>query len=80
MDFASSTRAGEDGTRWTGIVTNPSVVPRRLLLWDRIESKGAAGAGFATYPLSLEEFNKVIHLYLPTKPLYLRNSLARHVG
>ena len=29
MDFASSTRAGENRTRWKGIVANSSVVPRR---------------------------------------------------
>ena len=29
MDFASSTRAAEDRTRWKGIVTSSSVVPRR---------------------------------------------------
>ena len=34
MDFASSTRAAENRTRWKGIVGNTSVVPR---LWDRIE-------------------------------------------
>ena len=37
MDFASSTWAAENRTRWKGIVANPSVVPRRLpRLWDRI--------------------------------------------
>ena len=30
MDFASSTRAAENRTRWKGIVANSSVVPRRL--------------------------------------------------
>ena len=29
MDFASSTKAGENRTRWKGIVANSSVVPRR---------------------------------------------------
>ena len=29
MDFASSTRATEDGTRWKGIVVKSSVVPQR---------------------------------------------------
>ena len=29
MDFASSTRAAEDRTRWKGIVVKSSVVPRR---------------------------------------------------
>ena len=29
MDFASSTRAAENGSRWKGIVSNSSVVPRR---------------------------------------------------
>ena len=29
MDFASSTRAAENRTRWKGIVANLSVVPRR---------------------------------------------------
>ena len=30
MDFASSTRAAENRTRWKGIVVNLSLVPRRL--------------------------------------------------
>ena len=36
MDFASSTRAAENRTRWKGTVANSSVysIPR---LWDRIE-------------------------------------------
>ena len=29
MDFASSTRAAENRTRWKGIVANSSVVPQR---------------------------------------------------
>ena len=29
MDFASSTRAAENRTKWKGIVANSSVVPRR---------------------------------------------------
>ena len=29
MDFASSTRAAENRTRWNGIVGNSSVMPRR---------------------------------------------------
>ena len=29
MDFASSTRAAENRSRWNGIVANSSVVPRR---------------------------------------------------
>ena len=29
MDFASSTRAAENRTRWKGIVANSSVVPRQ---------------------------------------------------
>ena len=29
MDYASSTRAAENKTRWKGIVANSSVVPRR---------------------------------------------------
>ena len=29
MDFASSTRAAEDKTRWKGIVVKSSVVPQR---------------------------------------------------
>ena len=29
MDFASSTRAAENKTRWKGIVVKSSVVPRR---------------------------------------------------
>ena len=30
MDFASSTRAAEDRTRWRGIVVKSSLVPQRL--------------------------------------------------
>ena len=38
MDFASSTRAAENKSRWKGIVANSSVVPDDLpRLWDRIE-------------------------------------------
>ena len=38
MDFASSARAAENGTRWKGIVANLSVVPRRPpRLSDRME-------------------------------------------
>ena len=38
MDFASSTRATENRSRWKGIVANSSVVPDDLpRLWDRIE-------------------------------------------
>ena len=29
MDFASSTRAAENRTRWSGVVANSSVVPQR---------------------------------------------------
>ena len=29
MDFASSTRAAENRSRWKGVVANSSVVPRR---------------------------------------------------
>ena len=29
MDFVSSTRAGENRSRWKGVVANSSVVPRR---------------------------------------------------
>ena len=29
MDFASSTRATEDRTRWKGLVVNSYVVPKR---------------------------------------------------
>ena len=29
MDFASSTRAAEDMTRWKGIVVKSSLVPKR---------------------------------------------------
>ena len=29
MDFANSTRAAENSSRWKGIVANSSVVPRR---------------------------------------------------
>ena len=41
MDFASSTRAAVNGTRWKGIVANSSVVPRRpskVMRYNRIES------------------------------------------
>ena len=40
MNFASSTRAAENRTRWKGIVANSSVVPRRpsnVMGWNRIE-------------------------------------------
>ena len=38
MDFASSTGAAENRSRWKGIVANSSVVPDDLpRLWDRIE-------------------------------------------
>ena len=38
MDFASSTKAAENRSRWKGIVVNSSVVPDDLpRLWDRIE-------------------------------------------
>ena len=38
MDFASSTRAAGNWTRWKGNVANSSVMPRRSSkLWDRIE-------------------------------------------
>ena len=40
MDFASSTRAAENRTRWKGIVANSSVVPRRpskVMGYNRIE-------------------------------------------
>ena len=29
MDFANSTRAAEDGTRWKGIVVKSSMMPQR---------------------------------------------------
>ena len=38
MDFASSTRAPENRTKWKMIVANSSVVPRRpSKVMDRIE-------------------------------------------
>ena len=38
MNFASSTRADENRTKWKGIVANSSVSPDDLpRLWDRIE-------------------------------------------
>ena len=38
MDFASSTRAAENRSRWKGIVANLSVVSDDLSrLWNRIE-------------------------------------------
>ena len=40
MDFASSTRAAENRSRWKGIVANSSVVPDDLpRLWDKIENR-----------------------------------------
>ena len=42
MDFASSTRAAENRSRWKGIVANSSVVPRRpskVTGENRIEKK-----------------------------------------
>ena len=37
MDFASSTRAAEDRTRWKGIVVKSSVVPQRpRKVWDKL--------------------------------------------
>ena len=39
-DFASSTRAAENRSRWKGIVANTSVVPRRpsrVMGWNRID-------------------------------------------
>ena len=36
MDFASSTRAAENRSRWKGIIANSFVVPRRpSKLWDK---------------------------------------------
>ena len=38
MDFASSTRAAKDRTRWKGMVVKSSVVPNDLArLWDRLD-------------------------------------------
>ena len=37
MDFASSTRAAENGTRWKGIVANSSVVPDATFQGNGIE-------------------------------------------
>ena len=42
MNFASSTRAAENRTRWKRIVANSSVVPRRpskVMEWNRIDSR-----------------------------------------
>ena len=41
MDFASSTRAAENRTRWKGIVANSSVVPRQpsIVGWNRIQCR-----------------------------------------
>ena len=39
MNFASSTRAAEDMTRWKGIVVKSSVVhqrPRKVMGWNRL--------------------------------------------
>ena len=38
MDYASSTRAAEDRTRWKEIVVKSSLVPNDLTrLWDRLD-------------------------------------------
>ena len=38
MDFASSTRAVEDRTRWKGIVVKTSVCPNDLArLWGKLD-------------------------------------------
>ena len=40
MDFASSTRAAEDRTRWKGIVVKSSVVlqrPHKVMGWTRLD-------------------------------------------
>ena len=38
MDFASSTGAAEDRTRWKGIVVKSSVVSNDLArIWDRLD-------------------------------------------
>ena len=38
MDFASSTRAAEDRTRWKGIVVKSFVVPQQPhKVWDRLD-------------------------------------------
>ena len=42
MDFASSTKAPENRSRWKGIVANSSVVPRRpskVMGQNRIEKR-----------------------------------------
>ena len=46
MDFASSTRAAENGKRWKEIVANSSVVPFRRppRLWDRIDYNSPGSA------------------------------------
>ena len=52
MDFASSTRAAENITRWKGIVANSSVVPRRpseVTGWNRIEKKFKHFKKFSIY-------------------------------
>ena len=42
MDFASSTRAAENRTRWKGIVAKSSVMPHNLpRLWELKENKRA---------------------------------------
>ena len=39
MDFASSTRAAENRSKWKGIAAKSSVVPNELAwLWDKIEN------------------------------------------
>ena len=45
MDFAGSTRAGEDRTRWKGVVAKSAVVPQRsckIMGYARLKISGNA--------------------------------------
>ena len=49
MDFASSTRAAEDRTRWKGIVIKSSVVPQRphnVMGYNRLDSDNVVRINF----------------------------------
>ena len=60
MDFASSTRAAENRTRWKEIVANSFVVPRRTSnVWDRIEIENRSFVKTAeSYEASLVTINR----------------------
>ena len=62
MDFASSTRAAENRSRWKGIVANSSVVPRRppkVMEGNRIEYHEGTLSKMPNFDIfSLLEFRK----------------------